>query len=229
MAAGTGVARRMTDEAVELDVFYDFHCPYCYRAVEWLDRLTPEVVAPRYRLFALEQVNRDPEADAWRLWEQPLDYRHYRERQDRRPLAPFLAMANVEAVEPPEIIRRFRLGVFAARFDDEEDVTDVGRLARVLDGAGGDGDRLRDRIDDAAADVAARVRIATDWATARGEFAIFGVPTLRLEGARRPFYLRLEQRLTESDGRAFWARFRDLVEESPYLLEVKAADRREPD
>lgn len=219
----------MTEGPVELDVFYDFHCPYCYRAIEWLDRLTPELVAPRHRLFALEQVNRDPEADDWRLWEQPLDYRHYRERQDRRPLAPFLAIAQVEAVEPAEVVRRFRLAVFAARFDEQEDITDVGRLAKALEASGGDAGRLRDRFEDAAADVAARVRISTDWTAARTEFSIFGVPTLRLEGVRRPFYLRLEQRLTEGDGREFWARFRDLVEESPFLLEIKAAERPEQD
>jgi predicted DsbA family dithiol-disulfide isomerase len=219
----------VTEGPVELDLFYDFHCPYCYRAVDWLDQLTPDAVEPHHRLFGLEQVNRDPEAEDWRLWEQPLDYRHYRERQDRRPLAPFLAMAHVEAVEPEDVVRRFRLGVFAARFDEAEDITEVGRLAGVLERAGGDRDRFKDRFEDAAADVAARVRISTDWAAARGEFAIFGVPTLRLEGARRPYYLRLEHRLSDDEGRAFWARLRDLVEESPYLLEIKGAERRAAD
>jgi 2-hydroxychromene-2-carboxylate isomerase len=219
----------VTAGPVELDVFYDFHCPYCYRAVEWLDRLTPAVVQPRFRLFGLEQINRDPEAEDWRLWEQPLDYRHYRERQDRRPLAPFLAMAHVEMLEEASIARRFRLDTFAARFDAQDDITSIDRLADVLAAAGGDGKRLEDRFDDAAADVAARVRISTDWAAARGEFAIFGVPTLIMEGARRPYYLRLEQRLTEPEGREFWDRFRDLVEGSPYLLEIKGADRRDPD
>jgi predicted DsbA family dithiol-disulfide isomerase len=219
----------VTEAPVELDVFYDFHCPYCYRAVEWLDQLTPELAAPRFRLFALEQVNRDPEGEAWRLWEQPLDYRHYRERQDRRPLAPFLAMAHVEAVESPEVIRRFRLAVFGARFDDQDDITSLGRLTSALDAAGGDGQRLKDRFEDAAADVAARVRISTDWAAARSEFEIFGVPTIRLEGARRPYYLRLEQRLAVAEGREFWARFREIVEESPYLLEIKGADRVDED
>jgi hypothetical protein len=89
----------VTDGPVEVDVFYDFHCPYCFRAVEWLAALGPDVVQPTFRLFALEQVNRDPEAREWRLWEQPLDYEHYRGRQDRRPLAAFLAMTHVEATE----------------------------------------------------------------------------------------------------------------------------------
>jgi len=140
-------------------------------------------------------------------------------------LAPFLAMANVEAVEAPDVAARFRLGVFAQRFDEHEDITDTGRLAHVLHEAGGDGHRLKERFEDAAADVAARVRIATDWEDARRDFLVFGVPTLRLEGAPRPYYLRLEQRLTPADGRAFWDRFAGLLDDAPYLLEIKGAER----
>ncbi len=213
------------DRPTKLDLFYDFHCPYCYRAVDWIGGLGRDVVDAEYRLFALEQVNRDPEADGWRLWEQPLDYRHYRDRQDRRPLAPFLAMTHVEAVESADVAARYRLGVFALRFDEHEDITDIGRLAHVLNEAGGDGHRLKERFDDAAADVAARVRIATDWEDARRDFLVFGVPTLRLEGVTRPYYLRLEQRLTPADGRAFWDRFVGLLVEAPYLLEIKGAER----
>ena len=54
---------------------------------------------------------------------------------------------------------------------------------------------------------------------------MFGVPTLRLEGVTRPYYLRLEQRLTPADGRAFWDRFVGLLVEAPYLLEIKGAER----
>jgi predicted DsbA family dithiol-disulfide isomerase len=122
----------VTDGPVEVDVFYDFHCPYCFRAVEWLAALGPDVVQPAFRLFALEQVNRDPEARDWRLWEQPLDYEHYRGRQDRRPLAAFLAMTHVEATEPEDVATRFRIGVFAARFEDGEDITRLSVLERVL-------------------------------------------------------------------------------------------------
>ena len=231
LAAGEPLAQRalcsplVIDRPTKLDLFYDFHCPYCYRAVDWIGGLGQDVVDAEYRLFALEQVNRDPGADGWRLWEQPLDYRHYRDRQDRRPLAPFLAMTHVEAVESADVAARYRLGVFALRFDEHEDITDIGRLAHALTEAGGDGHRLKERFDDAAADVAARVRIATDWEDARRDFLVFGVPTLRLEGVTRPYYLRLEQRLTPADGRAFWDRFVGLLVEAPYLLEIKGAER----
>jgi predicted DsbA family dithiol-disulfide isomerase len=121
------------------------------------------------------------------------------------------------------------MGVFAARFEDGEDITRLSVLERVLETAGGDARGFRDRYEDPAADVAARVRIASDWEAARGEFAIFGVPTLRIEGVPRPLYLRLEQRLTPVDGRAFWDRFSALTEAAPFLLEIKAAERQEPE
>ena len=44
-------------------------------------------------------------------------------------------------------------------------------------------------------------------------------------GASRPYYLRLEQRLTPADGRAFWDRFAGLLDDAPYLLEIKGAER----
>ena len=71
---------------VTVHAFVDFHCPYSYRVVAWLDDLGPERVAVRHHLFAIEQVNRYPTATEWRLWEQPLDDRHWRDMPERHPL-----------------------------------------------------------------------------------------------------------------------------------------------
>lgn len=45
----------------------DYHCLDSHRAVAWLDDLGPKMVDVHYRFFALEQVNRDPDATAWRI------------------------------------------------------------------------------------------------------------------------------------------------------------------
>jgi hypothetical protein len=208
--------------AVEL--FMDYHCPYSHRATAWLDGLPADLVTVSHRLFALEQVNRDPTATAWRLWEQPLDYVHYRERQDRRPLAAFLATAILEATEPPEVVTRFRLGVYAARFEQGGDIADLDVLDGVALAAGVARGRLGEGLADPTQAAAARQRIADDWAGSRAEYATFGVPTLRIDGGV-PFYLRLAGPVDPASGAAFLTAILDFRAAAPGVLELKVPER----
>ena len=213
---------RARPRAIEL--FMDYHCPYSYRATAWLDGLAPDRVVVRHRLFGLEQVNRDASASEWRLWEQPLDYAHYRERQDRRPLAPFLATAIVEATETAEIAGRFRLGVYAARFEQRADISDLDVLEAIAAAAGMARGQLAERFDHPALDRDARGRIAEDWAAARAEYAVFGVPTLRIEDGA-PFYLRLAAPVEAGAGAAFLDALLAFRAAAPDVLELKLPER----
>jgi predicted DsbA family dithiol-disulfide isomerase len=212
----------MADGApVELTVWYDYHCPYSHRATDWLIGLGPEYVRPQFRPFPLEQVNRDATAMAWRLWEQPLDYVHYRERQDRRPLAAFLATALVEGTEPAAVVERFRLAVYRARFDDPADISDVGLLVRVAADVGADERRLARALADEASLVAPRAWLAQAWHEARSAYAIFGVPTLEPRG-ERPFYLRLERPVAPGhEARDLLERVLGLRRDASLVLELK--------
>lgn len=216
-----------TDGARPLDltVWYDYHCPYSHRAVEWLIGLGPGRVRPRFRPFPLEQVNRDATATEWRLWEQPLDYVHYRERQDRRPLQAFLATAVLEAQEAPEVVDRFRLAVYRARFDDAADISAVDLLVRLAGEAGADARRLAGALADEGALATARAGLATAWTDARATWEIFGVPTLEPDG-EPPYYLRLE-RLVEpgSEAVALLGNVMSLRREASLVLEVKVPER----
>lgn len=205
----------------------DYHCPYSWRVVRWLDDLGPEQVAVRHRLFALEQVNRDATAGTWRLWEQPLDYIHYRERQDRRPLAAFLATAIIEVAEPLDVVRRFRRGVYAARIDERADISDIGVLEAAAAAAGAGPNRVRDGLADPGTVAAARARIAGDWAAARADFAIFGVPTLRI-GPARPFYLRLARQVEPAAGGDLLRALVAFRAAAPDVLELKLPEPTEP-
>lgn len=210
---------------LDLTVWYDYHCPYSHRAVEWLIGLGPGRVRPRFRPFPLEQVNRDATATSWRLWEQPLDYVHYRERPDRRPLHAFLATAVLEAFEDPEVVDRFRLAVYRARFDDKADISDVDLLVRLAGEAAADTRRLGNAMADEAALIGARAGLASSWADARSTYEIFGVPTLEPAGAR-PFYLRLE-RLVEPGAEAvdLLDRVIGLRRDASLVLELKLPER----
>jgi hypothetical protein len=208
---------------LELTVWYDYHCPYSFRAVEWLLGLAPDHVRPSFRPFPLEQVNRDATATAWRLWEQPLDYLHYRERQDRRPLHAFLATALIEATEAPAVVDRFRLGVYRARFDDHADISDVDLVVRLAAAAGADGQRLGRALADEEALGEARAGLATAWREARSEYEIFGVPTLQTPGGR-PFYIRLDRAVAPGEAVGLLDRVMGLRRDAPLVIELKLPD-----
>ena len=128
-----------TEETAPLPitVWYDYHCPYSRRAVAWLDGLGRDRVEPTYRAFPLEQVNLDPSANTWRIWDQPLDYEHYRGRPDRRGLVAFLATEVLATTESPETMCRFREAIYAARFDARADISDVETLFEAATTADG--------------------------------------------------------------------------------------------
>jgi hypothetical protein len=200
------MADRMTSptsvEPLEVELFMDYHCPYSHRVAAWLDGLGPERVAVRHRLFGLEQVNRDPTATEWRLWEQPLDYVHHG-------------------------ARRFRAGVYAARFDERLDIADPDVLDRLASAAGAVPDRVPAGLSDTDAIEAARRRIAVDWAAARADYMIFGVPTLRV-GRARPFYLRLARPVDPAEGPRFLDALLAFRAAAPDVLELKLPEPVKP-
>jgi hypothetical protein len=200
---------------LDLTVWYDYHCPYSQRAVEWLVGLAPDRVRLRFRPFPLEQVNRDATAATWRLWEQPLDYVHYRERQDRRPLQAFLAT---------EVVDRFRLAVYRARFDDGADISDLELLVRLAAEAGADAPRLAGAFADESALTEARAGLAAAWRDARAEYAIFGVPTLQPAG-EWPFYLRLDRPVEPAAAGELLDRLLGLRRTAPEVVEIKLPER----
>lgn len=207
-------------DPLAVELFLDYHCPYSYRAVAWLDDLGPELVAVRHRLFALEQVNRDPDAAEWRLWEQPLDYRHFRDIPERRPLIAFLATDIVERGEPDEVARAFRLALYMAKFDVGKDLSDLDVVEQAGAIAGVAAGRIREGIADPGSQATARRRIEEDWAAARSEYRIFGVPTIRL-GRERPFYLRLAGMATLEDGPRLLQTLATVQATPPGILEIK--------
>ncbi|MBI2775834.1 MAG: DsbA family protein [Chloroflexi bacterium] len=205
---------------LEVELFMDYHCPYSWRAVAWLDDLPADAVRVRHRLFALEQVNRDPSATGWQLWTQPLDYVHHQGRQDRRPLAAFLATDVIDRTEPADVARRFRRAVYAVRFETRGDITDPAVLEGAAEAAGAARGRIREALADEAALLPARQRIADDWTAARRDYAVFGVPTLRI-GDEQPFYLRLARALEPAAGAAFLEALLAFRAAAPDVLELK--------
>jgi hypothetical protein len=186
------------------------------------------VVRPTYLMFPLEQVNVDPSATVWRLWDQPLDYEDYRGRPERRSLAAFLATAIVQGQADagtigPSVPRDFRLAVYRARFDEAADISDPAVLRQAANEAGVPAPVIAAGLHDEAALARARARMAADWSAARAHADVFGVPTLILPGDR-PMYLRLAREPEPDERLGLLRRLVDLRRSAPWLLELKLAE-----
>jgi 2-hydroxychromene-2-carboxylate isomerase len=215
----TDAAGALAPLPIEATLWYDYQCPYSYRATAWLDGLGG-VVDVTYRCFPLEQVNRDADADTWRLWEQPLDYQHDRGRQDRRPLAAYLLTLVAAELADADAIRRLRLAIYAARHDERRDIADMESLLAIADGAGLDRLALESALADPGALARARRQLADDWTDARSEYAVFGVPTISLDGGR-PFYLRLARAPGPADSTGLLDRLLAIQAGATEVLELK--------
>ena len=227
MTFGAGRPAGVPGAPLAVEVFMDYHCPYSHRVVCWLDDLVAGLVDVRYRLFALEQVNQDPDATTWRIWDQPLDYVQYRDRQDRRSLAAFLVTAIAEATAAdPAVARRLRRAIYAARFEDRLDISEPAVLEAAAVTAGLPPGWVAGSLADPALVERARTRLADDWAVARAPYLVFGVPTI-VAGDQAPVYVRLAGSIPPADGVALLAAFRAFREAAPMILELKEPERAE--
>jgi hypothetical protein len=218
---------------LDMTLWYDYQCTYSNRAIRWLDGLGPGVARMTYRAFGLEQVERDASATTWRLWDQPLDYEHHEGRPRKRSLAAFLATAVVAATGGPAIVARFRRTMLDARWTDKRDLSDPAVLVELAEVSGADAPMVAGALagtgtDGAARQAAARERIAADWAAARTDHAIFGVPTIRW-GDIAPVYLRLAHLPDPDEARPLFDALVDLRERFPLVLELKQPDRLDAD
>ena len=226
--AEQGPAVLLAGTPIDLVLCYDYQCPYSARVVRWLEGLGPDAVRPRYRMFPLEQINVDPTASTWRLWEQPPDYVHYRGRQDRRSLPAFVVTAILDEFASdgrmaPDALSAFRLGVYQARFDLGMDIADMAVLRAIAVAAGALTHDLDAALADPAAVDRARARIGEDWAASRARGAVFGVPTLILPDDQ-PVYLRLAREPSPDEAPDLLRRIVDLRRSAPWLLELKLAE-----
>ncbi|HWP62641.1 MAG TPA: DsbA family protein [Candidatus Binatia bacterium] len=209
-----------------LTLYFDYHCPYCFRVERWLADLGTDRVAVDHRFLSLEQLNRDPEATDWRIWDQPLDYEHHRGRPERRSLAAFLATAVAEGAGgrplPPALVERLRSAIFAARHEERLDISRLEILDRIAATAGLGPGWVTDRLADPSVLAAARARIAADWEAARSPFRLFGVPTLVVDDGP-PVYLRLERVPTATEAERLLEWLGERAAALPFVLELKLA------
>src|SRR6266566_6171707 len=117
---GVGVA-----EALKFDVFFDYLCPFVYRASELLgavQRSGRRDIEVRWRYFSLTQVN--SKDDGWTVWSAPAS----------EAVRGSLAFAAAEASRRQGRFEGFHLALLAARHGEHLDIDDRDVVEKVARG-----------------------------------------------------------------------------------------------
>ncbi len=200
----------MSDPA-EVEVFFDFACPYVHSAAVWMDEVERQMgaEAPRvtWRFFPLEEVNAPADTEV-SIWELPAD-RRSRGRDS-------MHAAIAARCQGPGAFDRFRRELLALK---HEGGLDHG-LRSTQDEAAR---RAELDLSKFAADLDDRTllsQIRDDYQHARTEHSVFGTPTFVFPGGQAA-YIKLLPPPPAEEAVPLWHDFVRSVCDRPYLREIK--------
>ena len=194
------------DRPISFDVFFDYACPYVYRASVLLDavRGTGRNVDVRWRYFSLTQVN--SKDDGWTVWEAPAS-EHVRGR---------LAFAASSAARRQGRFEPFHRALLDARHVDRHEIDDRGVIDEVAQKAGLDRERFAaDLADPTILDV-----LASDHREAVTQHGVFGTPTFVFAGGASA-YVRLSEPVGADGALEVFDRVLEVAASEPRILEIK--------
>jgi predicted DsbA family dithiol-disulfide isomerase len=201
--------------AEKFDVFFDYFCPFVYRASVLLGNVRDSgerTMEVRWRYFSLAQVN--SKDDAWTIWGAP----------PSEPARGRLAFKAAEAARRQDGFEDFHNRLLRARHVDRLEIDDVGVVERVADKAGLDLDVFRRDL----ADPEILSALERDHRAAVTEHGIFGTPTFLFPGGTAA-YVRLSEAPEATDSVSLFDRLVSIAAEEPRILEIKRPVKPPPD
>lgn len=204
-------------DRVEVEVYFDFGCPFVHSAAVWMDEVNRQLGADApvvsWKFFPLEQVNAPGDADL-PIWDFPAD-RRSRGRDS-------LHAAAAARRQGPEGFRAFHLALLRLKHEDGADhgkrttLEDAARRAHL------DLDRFRADLDDRSL----LQEIRADYTQAREQHGVFGTPTFVFPNGNAAYVQTLPPP-PSAEAVAVWHDFVRFVRDRPYLREVKRTRRPE--
>jgi len=200
---------------MQLDVFYDYLCPFVYRTSVLLQNVRDSgarELEVRWRYFSLTQVN--SKDDGWTVWDAP-ESEHVRGR---------LAFKAAEAARRQDGFEDFHMRLLRARHVDRVDIDDIAVVERVADESSLELDRFRKDVGDPKILAA----LSRDHRGAVAEYGVFGTPTLVFPGGATA-YLRLSEAPEALDSLRVFDRVVSIAADEPRILEIKRPVKPSPD
>ena len=198
---------------MEFELYYDYVCPFVYRASLLLANVAAErPIDVRWRYFSLAQVNSKEEG--WTAWAAPTG-----EKVRGR-----LAFQAAEAARRQDRFEAFHANLLAARHQDRLDIDDAKVVERVAEESGLDLERFRRDLGDPAILDA----LALDHKHAVAAHGVFGTPTF-VFGNGASAYIRLAEAPTGAGALRLFDSLLAIAADEPRVLEIKRPTRPSPD
>jgi predicted DsbA family dithiol-disulfide isomerase len=198
---------------MEFELYYDYLCPFVYRASLLLANVAAErPIDVRWRYFSLAQVNSKEEG--WTAWAAPAA-ENVRGR---------LAFKAAEAARRQDRFEAFHASLLAARHQDRLDIDDAKAVEQVAEESGLDLERFRRDLDDPAILDA----LARDHKFAVATHGVFGTPTFVFRNGASA-YIRLAEAPTGAGALQLFDSLLAIAADEPRVLEIKRPTRPSPD
>jgi predicted DsbA family dithiol-disulfide isomerase len=198
----------------QLDVFYDYLCPFVFRASVLLKNVKDSGERPidiRWRYFSLVQVN--SKVEGFTVWDASDS-----EARGR------LAFKAAEAARRQNAFEDFHMALLRARHEQRADIDEIAVVEQIAEDSGLDLVRFRKDI----ADPEIVSALERDHRAAVADYGVFGTPTFIFEGGAAA-YVRLSEPPEASDSVAIFDRVIAIGAEEPRILEIKRPVKPSPD
>jgi len=193
-------------EPLKFEVFYDYQCPFVYRASTLLEavRGSGRQLEVGWRYFSLTQVN--SKDDGWTVWEAPAS----------ELVRGRLAFAAAEAARRQDRFAPMHAAMLTARHRDRLDLDQPDVVEDLASRSGLDIERFRADVGDPA--ILDRLRADHTFATA--ELGVFGTPTF-VFATGTSAYVRLAEPVEGPDAAGVFDDLMRVAEREPRILEIK--------
>ncbi len=194
-------------ESITFELFFDYQCPFVYRAAGLLDavrRSGDRKLEVRWRYFSLTQVN--SKDDGWTVWGAPAS-ENVRGR---------LAFQAAEAARRQDRFDQLHQALLLARHRDRLDLDDREVVDRLAGAAGLDLERFHADL----ADPSILQALARDHEQGVAEHGVFGTPTFVFAGGAAA-YVRLAEAVNDRGAVDVFDRLISVAAAEPRILEIK--------
>lgn len=202
-------------EVMEFEVFFDYLCPFVYRASVLLQNVRDSgqrTLKVNWRYFSLTQVN--SKLDGWTVWDASAVERV-------RGRLPFQA---AEAARRQGRFDDLHTPLLQARHRDRLDIDQLEVVERVAVDSGLDLDRFRNDL----ADPNILQALAQDHRHAVAEHGVFGTPTFVFQDGAAA-YVRLSEPPEPADAVRVFDGLVAVAAAEPRILEIKRPTKPSPD